>query len=74
MKEALDLWRVQIHCDDVANTNDLQQIGNHARHDWFPFAIPLIRPSASEEGGTIAETREAPERRQASARARSSTR
>jgi hypothetical protein len=29
MKEALDLWGVQIHCDDVANTNDLQQIGDH---------------------------------------------
>ena len=50
MKEALDLWRVQIHCDDVANTDDLQQIGNHARHDWFPFAIPLIRSSVAEEG------------------------
>jgi hypothetical protein len=33
MKEALDLRGVQIHCDDVANTNNLQQIGDHPRHD-----------------------------------------
>ena len=73
MNEALDLWRVQIHCDDVTDTNNFQKIGYNPRHDRFPPAVPLVRPSVTEES-TIAVVRAALARRQASARVRSSTR
>jgi hypothetical protein len=34
----------------VANTSDLQQIGDHPRHDWLLFARPLIGPSVAKKG------------------------
>src|SRR3979411_3162008 len=49
MKEAFYLWGVQVHRDDVADTDGLHEIGNHPRHNWLPFAIPLVRPSVAEE-------------------------
>jgi hypothetical protein len=49
MKETLDLWRVQIQCDDLADANDFQKIGYHSRHDRFPSAMPPVSPSVTKE-------------------------
>jgi hypothetical protein len=50
MKKTLDLWSVQIHRCDVANTNDLQKIGNHPSDDRLPPALSLVRTSIPEGG------------------------
>ena len=42
MKKSFDLWRMQIHRNYMVDTDRLQQIGNHARGDWFSTALPLV--------------------------------
>jgi hypothetical protein len=44
MKEALDLWRVQIHSDHVADADDLQKVSHHPRHFWLALAIAFVGP------------------------------
>jgi hypothetical protein len=50
VKEALDLRSVQIHRNNVVDTDNLQKIGHHPGNDRLPPAIPLIRPAVAEEG------------------------
>src|SRR6202049_804790 len=48
MKEALDLWRMQIHSDHMGDPDVLQEIGNNPTRDWLTAAVPLVRPAIAE--------------------------
>jgi hypothetical protein len=50
MEESLDLGRVHIDRDDMADADGFQRIGDNPRHDRLPPAVTLVSPAVAEEG------------------------